>query len=63
MQKFIVDTSVAAKLFFPENEEHKELALKLFVLANQEKLDLYAPSLIFYELNNSDCNGFWGAYI
>lgn len=51
MQKFIVDTSVAAKLFL-ENEEHKELAITLFVLANQEKIDLYAPSLIFYELNN-----------
>jgi len=52
MKKFIVDTSVTAKLFL-EGEDHRDLAIEVFRKADQNEIELYAPSLTLYELNNA----------
>jgi predicted nucleic acid-binding protein len=57
MDKYIVDTSVAVKLFL--DETGREQALNVFRLANRNQIRLLAPSLILYELNNAlICQGF-----
>lgn len=48
--KFVVDTSVAVKLFFAE-EQHEQ-AVDLFYRAEENSKQLFAPSLIIYELNH-----------
>ena len=49
--KYVVDTSVAVKLFLPEDGQEK--AGELFDLAGKGKIALIAPILLIYELNNS----------
>lgn len=46
--KFIVDTSVFNKLFLLE--EGREQALRLFEKSALGEMDLYAPSLLFFEV-------------
>lgn len=47
----IVDSSVIAKWFFPD-EETSESALKIKQDFIQKSLSIYIPPLIFYEVNN-----------
>lgn len=62
MKKYIVDTSVIAKLFLLE--EGREQAIELFRLAGRKEAQLIAPSLMLYELNNTlICEGFTGQEI
>ncbi len=51
MEKYVIDTSVAFKLF--ADEEDKEVAIKLFKSSMQQKISLLAPSLILNEILNS----------
>jgi predicted nucleic acid-binding protein len=51
MKRYIIDTSVTAKLFL-DNEPHKDIAIEVFRLADKRNIELLAPSLILYELNN-----------
>ena len=52
MEKFVIDTSVAAKVFL-ENEPHKSKAIEIFTKAYEKQIALFAPSLIYFELNNA----------
>lgn len=49
--KYVVDTSVAAKLFLAESLQNEARAL--FEAANNKYVELSAPTLILYEINNA----------
>jgi len=49
--KYVVDSCVTGKLFIV-NEPEKEKAIQFYRLAYTRKVQLLAPSLIWYELNN-----------
>jgi predicted nucleic acid-binding protein len=47
-ENYIIDASVAIKLY--KEEEDSEAARKLFSLAREKKVKLYAPDMIIYEV-------------
>jgi len=49
--KYVVDTLVSAKLFLAEPLQNE--ARVLFEAANDQYVELSAPTLILYELNNA----------
>ena len=51
MNKYVVDTSVSAKLFL-EDEDDRDTALEVFRQGNSGAIVLISPSLTWYELNN-----------
>ncbi len=51
MKKYVIDTSVAFKIF--ADEEGKKTALNILNLAKDKQIILLAPTLIFYEMVNS----------
>ena len=51
MDKYVIDTSVIAKLFI-EDEEDRQIAIDIFLKAHQKKILLFAPTLMLYELSN-----------
>ncbi|MEN8221281.1 MAG: type II toxin-antitoxin system VapC family toxin [Pseudomonadota bacterium] len=51
MEKYVVDTCVAAKIFI-DTEKYVDKAVALYDLAYDEKAELMAPSLIWYELGS-----------
>jgi len=51
MEKYVVDTCVAAKIFI-NTEKYVDKAVALYDLAYDEKAELVAPSLIWYELGS-----------
>ena len=48
--RYVIDTSVLAKVFV--NEPHRERVVTLLDAAMVERVELYAPSLLMYEINN-----------
>jgi predicted nucleic acid-binding protein len=50
MREAVIDVSVAAKWILPEREH--EAALRLLELYQEERIDLYAPHLLFTEVGN-----------
>ena len=51
MINLILDSSVIAKWFFP-NEEESDIALKIKEDFVNKKITISAPTLLFYEVNN-----------
>ena len=50
MTTYVVDASVAAKWYFPEEEA--ELALQFMPTGREDRLEVVAPELIIYEIGN-----------
>lgn len=51
-KRYIVDTSVASKWFYKENEEDINNASFLYNKLKSEKCIIFAPDLLMYELSN-----------
>lgn len=51
-QNYVIDTSVALKWYYQEEEKEVKQAFKLREDYRQRKVDLYAPDLLVYELAN-----------
>ena len=51
-QTYIIDTSVALKWYYQEEEKEVEQAFRLREDYRQRTIDLYAPALLVYELAN-----------
>ncbi|MCP4666018.1 MAG: type II toxin-antitoxin system VapC family toxin [Deltaproteobacteria bacterium] len=52
MQRYIVDTSITAKLFLL-NEKDRDIAQEIYYQSSKNKISLLAPSLTLYELTNT----------
>jgi predicted nucleic acid-binding protein len=48
--RYVVDTSVLAKVFI--NESHRDRVVALLNPAMAKRIELHAPSLVLYEINN-----------
>ncbi len=52
MKRYVVDTSITAKLFLL-NEENRDIVWEIYSQASEDKIRLLAPSLTLYELTNT----------